>query len=342
MPSTSAPVAVGREDPSFVPRSEQVVEAHEPELARMGRSARHQHPSWLEEWAEPVADLTHRAISTSASTAIGRPSEMISGFRSTERMSGRSIARRESPSTIAADRRPVHRRLAPEGPQQPLRHEVVEHLARVDGVDRREADRHVADRFGDDPADAHQHGGPELRDRAPSRRSARGRPTPWGRPAPPRRRRRGSRRPATPRSPQPARRRRRDPGAPGLVRSCGRCCRRRAWPPRGSPVLRRRHGPSVRLRRVGRAPLGRRSRPGAPWTPTPRAWSTVGSHVRARRRSLVGGLPNSGGRRVRRLGAQGSSAARRTSRTWSRRVWSASGSSGSRPSSPSRKGASLK
>ena len=77
-------------------------------------------------------------------------------------MSGRSIARRESPSTIAADRRPVHRRLAPEGPQQPLRHEVVEHLARVDGVDRREADRHVADRFGDDPADAHQHGGPEL------------------------------------------------------------------------------------------------------------------------------------------------------------------------------------
>jgi hypothetical protein len=57
---------------------------------------------------------------------------------------------------------PIHGRFAPEGSQQGLGGEVVDHLVGVGGTDGHQANGHVADGFGQHPAHAHHHRRAEL------------------------------------------------------------------------------------------------------------------------------------------------------------------------------------
>src|SRR6185295_20271499 len=74
---------------ALVAGGEDVVEADEPELARVGGHAGDQHAAGLEEGLEVGRrQVAHGASSTRASTATGRPSTTIRGLRSAPTMEG--------------------------------------------------------------------------------------------------------------------------------------------------------------------------------------------------------------------------------------------------------------
>ncbi len=217
-------------------------------------------------------------------------------------------------------------------------------------LERHESEDDVGHRLGEDAADAEHHGRPELRRRATGRRSARGCPTPSGRPARrPRRRRAWPRRagPAAAASTAAASREVEAHQAPlGLVRDAvaaelrhdreaelggGRGRRRRPWP------------------RSARPARARRARPAAPSRPPPTGcgWSGGGRRVGHGRRAYSGpSQPRFGPGRLLQLTAKppfsgpshrtfgdgvgsgwrlGSRAARKSWRTCSRRASSAAG-----------------
>ena len=190
----------------------------------------HQHAPGLEQGPEPLGvgggPSRHQRTSTSASTATGRPSTTISGLRSADAMSSRSVAAAsDRPEQHVDDRRPVDRRLAAERPEQRLERQVVDHLLGVDPVDRHQPEAHVGHRLGQDAADAEHHGHAELRVVVqPGDQLAGG----------PQHRRHqqvhlavvGRRRaPAAPRPPRAPARPTPGRAAPGPARSCGRCRR---------------------------------------------------------------------------------------------------------------------
>ena len=121
-------------------------------------------PSRLEQRAEVIAS-THvtAASSTSASTAIGRPSTTMSGLRSTDATSGRDLGQARRGRATRRPARRGRRGLATERSEQRLRGEVVDQSVGVDRVERHQAEHDVADRFGEHAADAEHHGQPELR-----------------------------------------------------------------------------------------------------------------------------------------------------------------------------------
>src|SRR5690606_36314554 len=98
-------VPVGGEHPPLVATGEDDVEAHEAELAGVGRGARDDDAAGLEQGPELLLGGSHQpatpAISTRASTAIGRPSWTIRGFRSAETNSGCASAAADCPTSTS-------------------------------------------------------------------------------------------------------------------------------------------------------------------------------------------------------------------------------------------------
>ena len=133
MPEDGAAVAVRREDLAFVPLAQDVVQRDEPELARMARRAGDDDAAGIEQRLH-LRRRAHRgpAISTSASTATGRPSTTISGLTSTDTMSGSRVRERAEPEQGGREHVAIDRGLAPEGTEQRLGLELVDHLVGVD------------------------------------------------------------------------------------------------------------------------------------------------------------------------------------------------------------------
>ena len=72
-----------------------------------------------------------------------------------------SAARRQ-PDEHVGQQLPVDGRLAPEGPEERLRPELVDHVQGVHPLERHEAEHHVGQGLGQDPSDAEHHGHAEL------------------------------------------------------------------------------------------------------------------------------------------------------------------------------------
>ena len=133
---------VGAVHAARVPAREQVVQRHEAELARVGRCPGDQHASWARtgrgtarRWGGAGCGGPLRRhgvpISTRPSTATSEPSGCtISGLMSTLATSGRSAARRPSPTISSTQLLAVDRRLASERAEQLLGREVVDHARR--------------------------------------------------------------------------------------------------------------------------------------------------------------------------------------------------------------------
>ena len=148
-PSTDAPSQVGGEHLALVAVGEDVVEGHEPELARMGRRPGHHDPLRVEQRSKRSAHprSVHRdwrlpanlgeqnrasgsLSSTRASTAIGLAvddDERVEVDRDQLRMGDRGVIERHQ---HVDDGVAIDRRLAAELAEQRLRGEIVEHLAR--------------------------------------------------------------------------------------------------------------------------------------------------------------------------------------------------------------------
>ena len=150
----------------------------EPELPGMRGRAGDDDAARLEQRAEPVGVRRHvsaagdgvcavggaSSISTSASTATGRPSTTISGFTSTDATSGRASASADKPGQHlqrARPGRPPARRGT--APSSFLRREVVDEVLRVLVGERHDPERDVAERLREHAADAEHHARPELR-----------------------------------------------------------------------------------------------------------------------------------------------------------------------------------
>ena len=149
-------------DRARVARREDVVEAHEAELARVGRHPRDEHAPRLEQRLEAGRVHRHQLISTSASTATGRPSTTMSGLRSALTIDGSAAAASERPTSTSTSAARSTARLAADLTEQPLGGEVVDHLEGVLARDRHQPEGDVGQRLGEDPADAEHHGHPEL------------------------------------------------------------------------------------------------------------------------------------------------------------------------------------
>ena len=132
-PRTSRALEVGRAHLARVAAGQDVVERDEPELARMARRPGDDHAPGLEQRRKPAPSRTGvtersvparrstRSSSTSASTATGLPSTMMSGLTSADATSGRSrcearrgrgdVAPARSRSTAGSPRNGAEQRL---------------------------------------------------------------------------------------------------------------------------------------------------------------------------------------------------------------------------------------
>ena len=155
---------VGAEHAAGVPAGEQVVERHEPELARVARGAGDQHAAWLEQRPELLVgrwlpsrpglivgprcrvDLDERVDGD----RHGRPAATISGLMSTLTTSGRSIGEPAEPDEHGDEFGSIDRRLAAELAEQRLRRQVVDHARRAAVVERSGAEHDVGHRLGED------------------------------------------------------------------------------------------------------------------------------------------------------------------------------------------------
>ncbi len=85
------------------------------------------------------------------------------GLRSTDTTFGSASASRESASRMSTRRGAVDRGLPADGTEQLLALQLVEHLGGVGRFERCQPEHDVAERFGEDAADAHHHTATELR-----------------------------------------------------------------------------------------------------------------------------------------------------------------------------------
>ncbi len=159
-----AALEVRREDAALVAASQDVVEGDEAELPRMRARPGDDDASRVEERAELIVGeaLPQRSTSTSASTAIGTPvrdDQRVEVDRHDRRVSAR---RRGQSDQHVDESLAIDRGFASERSEQRLTPKVVDHLVRVDPLDRHDAKRHVGDGLGEHAADAEHHGHAEL------------------------------------------------------------------------------------------------------------------------------------------------------------------------------------
>ena len=155
-------------DLARVALAQDVVQRDEPELAGMARRAGDDHAARVEQRAACCvgagSSARHRATSTSASTAIGRPSTTISGLRSTRHDVGPGFGERGEPEER---RRRARSRSTAGSPRNApssawVARSSISSSAST-SVERHEPERDVGDRLGEDAADAEHHARPELR-----------------------------------------------------------------------------------------------------------------------------------------------------------------------------------
>ena len=165
---------VGAEDTSLVAAGEEVVQRHEPELARVRRGAGDDDPLGLEQGSEL---LGRRRRSRRAGVKPIPTADLDEGVDGHRRTVGRDDQRVDvdADDVLALDGHPAegHERggegrsvdglLAAEGAEQALGLQLVDHLVGGHDVDRGGAEGDVGDRLGEDAADAEHHRRPELR-----------------------------------------------------------------------------------------------------------------------------------------------------------------------------------
>ena len=146
MPSTGDASRLVAKTRPGVAVGQDVVQGDEAELAGVGRGAGDDDAGRVEQGPELLgAELgrgghrptsTGSRTSTRASTAIGTPSTTISGLTSAETSSGVAMAAAGQAEQHVGEPLAVDRRLAPEGAEQRLGAQLVDHLLGVDPLDR--------------------------------------------------------------------------------------------------------------------------------------------------------------------------------------------------------------